>query len=30
MPLDPADAKEIATRYTEAWNSGDPQAVAGF
>lgn len=28
MPIDLATAQAIATAYTAAWNSGDPQAVA--
>lgn len=30
MPIDLASAQTIATAYTAAWNSGDPQAVAGL
>jgi uncharacterized protein (TIGR02246 family) len=29
MPIDLATAQAIASAYTAAWNSGDPQAVAG-
>lgn len=29
MPIDLPTAQAIATSYTAAWNSGDPQTVAG-
>lgn len=30
MPLSQSDAEELGTRYTEAWCSHDPDAVASF
>ena len=30
MTIDPDKVKDIAQAYTAAWNSGSPEAVAGF
>ena len=30
MTIDPDKVKDIAQAYTTAWNSGSPEAVAGF
>lgn len=30
MTVDPQKARSIANAYTAAWNSGSPEAVAGF